>query len=47
MNTIVTMKNQFISHGNVQLQQFSLKLMTSSKLKNKIMPKPITIWRNF
>jgi len=43
MNTNVTIKNQFISHVNVQLEQFLLKIMTSSKFKNKIMPKSITI----
>jgi len=34
MNTNVRIKNQFISHGNVQLEQFSQKMMTSSKFKN-------------
>jgi len=34
------MKNQFISDGNISLQQFSLKIMTS-------MFKPITIQQNY
>jgi len=34
MNTNVTIKNQFFSHRNVQLEQFSQKMMTSSKFKN-------------
>jgi len=41
------MKNEFILYGNVQLQQFSQKMMTSPMIKNQIKSKPITIWRNY